>query len=102
MPLFKRSTPPKPPPAISIDLPPGEEVERGTRATLLHGKASHRGVLFMTNRRLMFEAGKGEARWLVVPYAEVKAASVFPAPRTSTRCMVDLMCGQYTPALGRQ
>jgi hypothetical protein len=85
MPLFGRKsksepTPPKPPPPISIDLPPGEEVERGTAAELLQGKQSIKGTLFMTNRRLLFEAKKGDARWMVVPFDEVRATGLFPAP----------------------
>ena len=80
MPLFKRESAPKPPPEISIDLPSGEVVERGTRATLLQGKAAIKGTLFLTNRRIMFEAERGEARWLTVPYAEVRSSGVFPAP----------------------
>jgi hypothetical protein len=77
MPLFRRK--PKsvervPPPS---ELQPGETVERSLKASLLYGKDKIAGSLFMTNRRLMFEAaaGKrsvGEARWMVVPYDEVR------------------------------
>ena len=34
----------------------------------------------MTNRRLMFEAQRGDARWMIVPYDEVKSAGLYPAP----------------------
>lgn len=78
MPIFRRK--PKPPPAISIELPSGEEVERALVADLLRGKTAVRGALFMTNRRLMFEARRGEARWMIVPYDEVKSAGLYPAP----------------------
>jgi hypothetical protein len=67
-----------PPPAAA--LAPGEEVRRSVRATLLQGKAHIDGHLYLTDRRLLFEAKKGEARYLVVPAQEVKAAGVYPAP----------------------
>ena len=57
--------------------------ERGAQATLLQGKTAMRGALYMTNRRLMFQATKGDARWLVVPFDEVKSAGVYPAPRAT-------------------
>ena len=70
MPLFKRK--PRPAPLIPDDaLKPGEEVERSVRATLLQGKTAIKGGVYMTNRRLLFQAEKGEARWLVVPYDEI-------------------------------
>ena len=78
MPIFRRK--PKPLPVISIGLPSGEEVERAVRAELLHGKSVKPGALFMTNRRLMFEAQRGEARWIIVPYDEVQSAGLYPAP----------------------
>jgi hypothetical protein len=78
MPLFRRT--PKPPRPISVELPSGEEVERAVSAELLYGKTAMRGALFMTNRRLMFEAQRGDARWMIVPYEEVKAAGLYPAP----------------------
>ena len=78
MPLFRRK--PRPPPAISIELPSGEEVERAVAAELLRGKSVLKGALFLTNRRLMFEAQRGDARWLTVPYDEVKSAGLYPAP----------------------
>jgi hypothetical protein len=78
MPIFRRK--PKPPPAISIELPSGEEVERAVAAELLRGRAVLRGALFMTNRRLMFEAERGDARWMIVPYDEVASAGLYPAP----------------------
>ncbi len=78
MPIFRRA--PKPPPPIAIELPSGEEVERAVSAELLHGKAAMRGTLYMTNRRLMFEARRGEARWMIVPYDEVKSSGLYPAP----------------------
>jgi hypothetical protein len=81
VPLFKRK--PKAPPALIIDLPQGELCERGVQATLLQGKTAMRGALYMTNRRLMFQATKGDARWLVVPFDEVKSAGVYPAPRAT-------------------
>ena len=71
---------PKPPPPLSVELPSGEEVERAVVAELLHGKTVMRGALFMTNRRLMFEAKRGAARWMIVPYGEVKSAGLYPAP----------------------
>jgi hypothetical protein len=88
MPLFKRTPRPLPPP--SVELPSGEEVERATNATLLHGRTQLRGVLHMTNRRLMFEARKGDARWMVVPYAEIKSVGLhraMHAPGLRGRCL---------------
>ena len=78
MPLFRRSA--KPPPPPSVDLPSGEEVERAVKATLLYGKQQIKGVLHMTNRRLMFEAPKGEARWMIVPYDEMRAVGLYRWP----------------------
>ena len=65
-------------PPMSVDLPPGEEVDRATTAELIHGKQGIAGTLFMTNRRLMFEAKKGDARWMVVPYGEMRSVGLFP------------------------
>ena len=79
MPLFKRK--PQPAPPIPPDaLRSGEEVERSVKATLLQGKAAINGGLYMTNRRLLFHAGKGDARWLIVPYGEVKSTGIYAAP----------------------
>ena len=78
MPIFRRK--PKTPPEISIELPSGEEIERAVSAELLRGKEVLPGALFMTNRRLMFEARSGDARWMVVPYDHVEAAGLYPAP----------------------
>ena len=71
---------PKPPAPPSVELPSGEEVERATRATLLFNKDAKDGVLHMTNRRLMFEAHKGDARWMIVPYDELKSAGLYAWP----------------------
>jgi len=82
MPLFKRN--PRPAPLIPADaLKSGEEVERGVRATLLQGSSAIKGSLYMSNRRLLFQADKGEARWLVVPYDEIKSVGLYRAPRVS-------------------
>lgn len=78
MPLFRHKPRPVPPP--STGLPSGEEVERAVEATLVQGKTAMRGALYMTNRRLLFEARAGDARWLIVPWAEVKSAGLYPRP----------------------
>ena len=78
MPLFGRKA--KPPPPPSKDLPPGEEVERSVKATLLYGRQALDGALYLTNRRLVFEAKKGEQRWMTVPFDEIASAGLFPAP----------------------
>ncbi len=78
MPLFRRK--PKPPPPPSIELPSGEAVERAVRATLLYGKRQIRGVLHMTNRRLMFEAATGDEKWMIVPYEEMASAGLYAWP----------------------
>jgi hypothetical protein len=78
MPLFGRKPKPLPPP--SAELPSGEEVERAVRATLLYGKQQMKGVLHMTNRRLMFEAAKGNAKWMIVPYTDIRSAGLYPWP----------------------
>jgi hypothetical protein len=94
MPLFGRARKPKPVPPPSSDLPQGEQVERGVAASLLQGRAVIAGTLYMTDRRLMFEAKKGEARWLSVRYDEVKSAGLFPyararmgAPGSMNQCL---------------
>src|SRR5438045_7840281 len=80
--LFKRKQ--RPAPQIPVDaLKPGEEVEQGVRATLLQGKVAIKGSLYMTNRRLLFHADKGDARWLVVPFDEIKSTGLYPAPPAS-------------------
>lgn len=68
---------------MPVDLPPGEECERGIKATLLQGKATLKGSLYLTNRRLMFYSDRGDARWLVVPFDEVTSAGIYPAPRVA-------------------
>jgi hypothetical protein len=72
--------PPKPMAPPSADLPPGEEVVQATKATLLYGKQAMNGVLHMTNRRLLFEAQKGDAKWMSVPYDEVTSTGLYPWP----------------------
>ena len=79
MPIFSRK--PKAPPELPVQLPIGERCDRAVRATLTQGKQSMAGALYLTNRRLMFYAAKGEARWLTVPFDEVKTAGVYPSPR---------------------
>jgi hypothetical protein len=78
MPLFGRKPKPLGPP--SAELPAGEEVERATKATLLYGRDEKKGVLHMTNRRMMFEAAKGDSRWMIVPYTDIKAAGLYRWP----------------------
>jgi hypothetical protein len=78
VPLFRRKPRPVPPP--SAELPSGEEIERAVEATLVQGKTAMRGSLYMTNRRLLFEARAGDARWLTVPWVEVKSAGLYPRP----------------------
>lgn len=78
MPLFGRKPRPLPPP--SQPLPDGELVERAVKATLLYAGRDIDGVLHMTNRRLVFEAHKGDAKWMLVPYADVRATGLYPAP----------------------
>lgn len=78
MPLFRRK--PKPPPEPSTPIPAGEEVVRATTATLLYGKSTVPGALFLTDRRLLFEAKKGDARYLIVPFVEVQSSGLYPAP----------------------
>ena len=80
MPLFRRKPRPVPPP--SAELPSGEEIERSVEATLIRGKTAMRGALYMTNRRLLFEARSGDARWMSVPWNEVKSPGVYPRPNT--------------------
>jgi hypothetical protein len=77
--VFKRKA--QPPPSLPTELPVDESYERGAAATLFQGKATIRGTLFMTSRRLMFQAAKGEARWLIVPFDEVQRSGIYPAPR---------------------
>ena len=81
MPLFGRKPRPVPPP--SHELPSGEEVERAVRAQLLQGKTVLPGSLFLTNRRLLFESAKGDARWMSVPFGEVKSAGLYRWPRAT-------------------
>jgi hypothetical protein len=78
MPLFRRTPKPVAPP--TVDLPSGEDVERGVKARLLYGKEQIKGTLHMTNRRLLFEAEKGETRWMIVPYDEITSAGLYPWP----------------------
>lgn len=72
--------PPKPPQQPAFGMPPGEEVARSTRATLLHGKSAMQGTLFLTDRRLIFEAQKGDARYMVVPFTEVQSVGLYRWP----------------------
>jgi hypothetical protein len=97
VPLFKRKPKPqKPLPPPSAGLREGEVVERATKATLLQGKQAINGVLHMTDRRLMFEAEKGDARWMIVSYDEMKSVGIYPwqhlgaygGPSSRSRCLV--------------
>jgi hypothetical protein len=75
MPLF--GSKPKP---LSIELPSGETIERSVRATMLEKSRALKGTLHMTNRRLMFEADQGDARWLTVPYTEMTSCALYAWP----------------------
>jgi hypothetical protein len=81
MPIFRRK--PKEAPTLekvappSMDLPSGETIERSVKAMLLLGTDKLAGRLYMTNRRLLFEADKGEARYMSVPYAEMREAGLY-------------------------
>ncbi len=77
MPLFKRKPPPLEQVAPPADLQAGETVERSLKAALLLGTDTIKGALYMTNRRLMFEAEKGEAKWMIVPYTEIREAGLY-------------------------
>jgi hypothetical protein len=76
VPLFRR----KPAPPPSVELPSGEELERSVKSTLLQGKSAMKGTLHLTNRRLMFEADKGDSRWMVVPFAEMRSVGLYAWP----------------------
>jgi hypothetical protein len=60
-----------------MELPSGETIERSVKATLLLGTDKLPGRLYMTNRRLLFEADKGEARYMSVPYHEMREAGLY-------------------------
>jgi hypothetical protein len=77
MPIFRRKPKETPPP--SAPLPPDEKVERSTRASLLYGSETKKGNLYLTTRRIMFEAEKGDARWMVVPHDQMKAVGLYPS-----------------------
>lgn len=81
MPLFGRKRPPVTPP--SQELPSGEDVERAVRAELLHGKTVISGSLFLTNRRMLFEAEKGDLRWMSVPFDEMRSVGLYRWPRAT-------------------
>jgi hypothetical protein len=81
IPFFgKKDSALKPMSPPSEPLPPGEEVEQQTKATLLYGKQAMKGVLHMTNRRLLFEAQKGDAKWMSIPYGDVTSTGLYPWP----------------------
>jgi hypothetical protein len=80
--------------APSTELPSGEEIERSVKATLLQGTEKIAGALYLTNKRLMFEAEKGEERWMIVPFEEIKEAGLYPwrhapmgAPSSLRQCL---------------
>ncbi len=87
MPIFGRrrkpDSPAPPPKQPQVALPSGEEVARSADAVLVQGKAAIKGVLFLTNRRLVFEAKSGDARYMTVPFSEVKASGVYVPPATT-------------------
>ena len=78
--LFRRKPKPVAPPE---ELRPHETVERSVKATLLYGKEAKRGALHMTSERLLFEAEKGDARWLSVPYEDLREAGLYRWPGTA-------------------
>jgi hypothetical protein len=91
----REKAPPKLLPPPSSGLRDGETIERNTKATLLQGRQDIKGVLHMTDRRLMFEADEGEARWMIVPYDEMQSAGIYPwqhmdfgPPSSRARCLV--------------
>ena len=86
MPIFRRK--PKEPPTLervpspAMDLPSGETIERSVKATLLLGTDKLAGRLYMTDRRLLFEANAGtgpggDARYMSVPYDEMREAGLY-------------------------
>jgi hypothetical protein len=81
MPIFRRKA--KEPATLekvappAMELPSGELIERSVKATLLLGTDKLAGRLYMTNRRLLFEADKGEARYMSVPYDEMREAGLY-------------------------
>lgn len=75
--------PPRAIPPPEEGLLAGESVERGVDAVLLQGKAEISGQLWLTDRRLLFRARKGEARWMIVPFTQARAAGLYPWPRAT-------------------
>lgn len=76
MKIFGKGRPPDPPRGLAD----GEPVERSVKATLLYGKERKKGALHLTDRRLMFEADRGDARYMVVPFVEMKSVGLYPWP----------------------
>ncbi len=88
------------PPPCNAPLSEGEAVLRGQPCALQYGRERKRGVLHLTNRRLIFEAERGDARWLIIPLDEVaRAAAYRDMASTAFRLWVETTQGEQAPFL---
>ncbi len=86
------------PPSCNAPLADGEAVLRGQRCVLVYRRERKRGALHLTNRRLMFEADRGDARWLIIPLDEISRAGAYRAPAsTAYQLWVETTKGEQAP-----
>lgn len=64
-------------PACNAPLETGEAIIRAQRCVLIYGRERKPGALHLTSRRLVFEADRGDARWLIVPRDEISSAGAY-------------------------
>jgi hypothetical protein len=86
------------PPPCNAPLAEGETVVRGQRCTLLYGRERKRGVLHLTDRRVIFQAERGDARWLIIPLEDVARAGAYRTPGGAAfQLWVETANGEHAP-----
>lgn len=86
------------PPSCNAPLAEGETILRGQRCVLVYGRERKRGALHLTVHRLIFEADRGDARWLIIPLEEVARAGAYRAlALTGYQLWVETADGEHAP-----
>lgn len=85
-------------PACNAPLVEGETILRGQWCVLVYGRERKPGVLHLTDRRLIFEADRGDARWLIIPLDEVSRAGAYRAlGSTGYQLWIETANGEHAP-----
>jgi hypothetical protein len=85
-------------PPCNAPLAEGETILRGQRSVLVYGRERKRGALHLTTRRLIFEADRGGARWLIIPLEEVARAGAYRSPGSAAcQLWIETTKGEQAP-----